>query len=300
MEFLYQLLSDEYVEYMHAFIDDWGFVVAAVIFVFELLVLAARKLVTKNVIGDALANFCTLGMFIAVNTFLIGVMYVTAFYWVYTHIALWQLPTNMWTILACILLADIAYYWEHRFVHRVGFGWATHAVHHSSPYFNISVAYRFGPLDGLMPLFFHLPLVLLGFNPIVIFLSEMVVQIYQTLLHTEVVKKLPRPIEAIFNTPSHHRVHHGSNPEYIDKNYAGIFIVWDKLFGTFEEEKAKVVYGVTTPIETVNPIKVFFFGYAKLFKKMLAAKSFSAAMGYCFMPPGWEPDVGSSNADGLQ
>ena len=290
MEMLSSLWRDEWVEQLHYFIDDWGFVIAAVIFLFELLVLSFRKMVTKTVLGDAVANFFTLGFFIAVNTFLIGLMYVTLFYAVYIEYSVVQLPTNLWTILACILLADIAYYWEHRFVHRVGFGWATHAVHHSSPFFNISVAYRFGPLDGLMPLFFYLPLALLGFNPIVIFFSEMVVQVYQTLLHTEVVKKLPRPIEAIFNTPSHHRVHHGSNSQYLDKNYAGIFIIWDKLFGTFEEENEKVIYGLTEPIETINPIKVFFCGYTHLFRQMANSGSIENALGYFFGPPEWKPD----------
>ncbi len=289
MDYLYQILSDEYLEYLHRFIDDWGFVIAGSILLLELLLLGVRKLVTKNVLGDAVANFITLGMFIAINTVLIGVMYVTLFYWVYLNFALVYLPSNLWTLVACIVLADIAYYWEHRFVHRVGFGWATHAVHHSSPYFNISVAYRFGPLDGLMPLPFHLPLALLGFNPLVIFMSEMIVQLYQTLLHTEVVGKLPKPVEAVFNTPSHHRVHHGSNPEYIDKNYAGIFIIWDKMFGTFEQEKAKVIYGVTTPVNTVNPLKIFFFGYGRLFKKVFAAKSLKGALGYLIKPPGWHP-----------
>lgn len=289
MEYLSQIISDDYIEYLHQVIDDWGFVVAAAIFVFELAVLAVRKRVTGNLLGDAVTNFVTLGMFIAINTFLVGVMYVSVFYWVYLNYAVMTIPSNGWTILACILLADFAYYWEHRFIHRVGFGWATHAVHHSSPHFNISVAYRFGPLDGVMPLFFHLPLVLLGFNPLVVLIAEMIVQLYQTLLHTEVVKKLPRPIEAIFNTPSHHRVHHGSNQQYLDKNYGGIFIIWDRMFGSFAREEEKVVYGVTTPIETINPIKVFFFGYADLFRQMLNAGSFSAAMGYFFKPPGWEP-----------
>ena len=106
--------------------------------------------------------------------------------------------------------------------------------------------------------FFHLPLALMGFNPILIFLSESIVQLYQTLLHTEVVKKLPKPIEKIMNTPSHHRVHHGSNKQYHDKNYARIFIIWDRIFGTFAEEKEKVIYGITNALNSVNPFKVFF------------------------------------------
>ena len=174
-------------------------------------------------------------------------------------------------------------------MHRCALGWATHTVHHSSPYFNISVAYRFGPLDGVMPFFFHLPLAMLGFNPIVIIFAEGFVQLYQTLLHTEVVKKLPRPVEYLFNTPSHHRVHHGSNPEYIDKNYAGILIIWDRMFGTFAEEKAKVNFGITVPVNTINPLKVFFVGLTRLASQVSACKGISAKLGTLIMPPGWKP-----------
>ena len=122
-----------------------------------------------------------------------------------------------------------------------------------------------------------------------IFTQMSVSLLYQYWIHTELIDKMPRWFEAVFNTPSHHRVHHGSNAQYIDKNYAGIFIVWDRLFGSFEPEVEKVVYGVTTPIETVNPIKIFCFGYINLFKKMSSANSFKAAMGYFFKPPGWQP-----------
>ncbi len=137
-------------------------------------------------------------------------------------------------------------------MHRVNLLWATHSVHHSSPFFNISVAYRFGPMDGVWPIFFHLPLVFLGFNPFVVFFAEMFVQLFQTALHTEAVKKLPRPFEWIFNTPSHHRVHHASNRKYLDANYAGIFIIWDRLFGTFVKEDEKIVYGLVKPIPEIN------------------------------------------------
>ena len=240
-------------------------------------------------LGDAFANFGTLAMFYAVGYVLVGAAYVAGFYWFYLNLSITQLPINGWVILTCVLLADLAYYWEHRFMHRCGIGWATHTVHHSSPYFNISVAYRFGPLDGIMPFFFHLPLAILGFNPIVIIAAEGFVQLYQTLLHTEVVKKFPRPIEWLFNTPSHHRVHHGSNPEYIDKNYAGIFIIWDKLFGTFAEEKAKVTYGITVPVDSINPVKVFFIGLTRLAKQVKKADGLINKLGVIAMPPGWSP-----------
>lgn len=271
--------------------NNWMFVASLALLSLEGLRLMLRKAMTWNILGDAITNFITLYASLGISYLFIATFYISGFYYVYQNLSITQLPTNLWTILACILLADIAYYWEHRMTHRVGIGWATHTVHHSSPYFNISVAYRFGPLDSLFPFFFHLPLAMLGFNPVLIFLSESLVLLYQTLLHTEVVKKLPKPIEAVLNTPSHHRVHHGSNKQYHDKNYAGIFIIWDRMFGTFAEEKEKVIYGISEPINSVNPINVFFHGLYRLFKKVITAKGWRNKLGYLFMPPGWEPPI---------
>ncbi len=269
--------------------NNWMFIVSMGWLAFEALRLLYRKAVTWNIVGDTVANFVTFSAFSVITYVFIAAVYIGGFYYVYANFSITQLPTNGWTILACILLADLAYYWEHRMTHRVGIGWATHTVHHSSPYFNISVAYRFGPLDGIMPFFFHLPLAVLGFNPVLIFLSESLVLAYQTLLHTEVIRKLPRPIEAIFNTPSHHRVHHGSNKQYHDRNYAGILIVWDRMFGTFAEEKEKVVYGISDPIDSVNPITVFVHGLQRLGGKMLRARGWRNKLAYLWRPPEWEP-----------
>lgn len=204
-----------------------------------------------SLIGDTITNYLTLVMFLIVNFTLLTGLYITTYFSV-AEFALFEIPVNWASIAICVVLADIAYYWEHRSMHRVNLLWATHSVHHSSPFFNISVAYRFGPMDGVWPIFFHLPLVFLGFNPFVVFFAEMFVQLFQTALHTEAVKKLPRPFEWIFNTPSHHRVHHASNRKYLDANYAGIFIIWDRLFGTFVKEDEKIVYGLVKPIPEIN------------------------------------------------
>ena len=296
MDWLNEIVSEDTLHYFDVFIQDWGLVIAVGILLLEMLVIAVKKQFTLRLLGDAFANFGTLAMFYAIGYLLVGAAYVAGFYWIYLNFGITQLPINGWVILACVVLADLAYYWEHRFMHRCGLGWATHTVHHSSPYFNISVAYRFGPLDGIMPFFFHAPLALLGFNPIVIIFAEGFVQLYQTLLHTEVVKKFPRPIEWLFNTPSHHRVHHGSNPEYIDKNYAGIFIIWDRMFGTFEEERAKVVYGVTEPVNTINPLKVFFIGVTRLAQDMAKTPGFGNKLALIVMPPGWKPNRTNSSS----
>lgn len=286
MDWLSYNFSTDDIWWLETFIDDWFLVFAVALFIVEMLRYAIKKEFTRNLLGDSIANFITLVTFILIVA-LVAVAYAGVFFYVYDNFKLVDLPLTPWTILCCIVLADLAYYWEHRFLHKNGFAWATHTVHHSSPHFNISVAYRHGPLDWLFPLFFHLPLAVLGFNPFIIFLSEVIVQVYQTLLHTETVKKLPRPFEAIFNTPSHHRVHHATNKQYLDKNYGGIFIIWDRMFGTFAKEEEKVSYGVFPRINSVNPVKVFFSGYVKLFKQLSSAPSWSYRLKLLVMPPIW-------------
>ena len=289
MEFLNYAIPDYRVYEWEVLLDDWVFLAMSGFLLFELARLALKKALSWNVIGDTVANFATLFAFIGISFVLLGAFYVGAYYYVHEHFRLMGIPITPWSMALCVVLADLAYYFEHRFTHRVGIAWATHTVHHSSPYFNISVAYRFGPLDGFFPIFFHLPLVIVGFDPILVLFSEAVVQLYQTALHTEVIGKLPRPVEAVMNTPSHHRVHHGSNPRYIDRNYGGIFIVWDRLFGTFAEEREPVVYGITKPLGTVNPFAVFFHGFARLGRQVWTAQGPGAKLGYLLRPPGWTP-----------
>ncbi|WKD51148.1 sterol desaturase family protein [Microbulbifer spongiae] len=299
MDWLFTRFSEDELYYLEAWIGEWLFYVAMAIFALELLRQAWKKRVNWNLLGDAVTNFVTLVAFLGIALLFFGV-YVATLYWFYENMSIIQLPNKLWVMGLAIILADFIYYWEHRFMHRVGFGWATHTVHHSSPYFNISVAFRFGPADGILPLFFHLPMAMLGFNPWMILFAETMVQLYQTALHTELVKKLPRWFEAVFNTPSHHRVHHGSNPQYIDKNYAGILIIWDKLFGSFAPEKKTVVYGLTKPIASINPIKVFFHGYWRMLIDMVRSKNVGEAIGYFVMPPGWKPDRVKARAENLK
>ena len=199
-----------------------------------------------------------------------------------------QLPVNGWTVAAAILLADFAYYWEHRVAHRVRILWFSHAVHHSAPFMNTAVAYRFGPLEAFLPIPFHAPIVLMGFDPLLVLLAEVIVLVYQTWLHNELIGRLG-VLEGIFNTPSNHRVHHGSNEAYLDRNFGGILILWDRLFGTYAPEEEKVVYGLTKQIGTVNPIKVWFSELPQLVRDLAAARSIREAAGHLFRPPGWQP-----------
>lgn len=288
MDWLFTTLVVEEVTALENWLQTWGFVAFFGLFLVEMIRLAIKKTLSWNILGDSVTNFITLGLFFVI-TGLIVTAYVSGFYWVYLNFALFEISVTPLSVLALIVLCDLAYYWEHRFVHRFGLGWATHTVHHSSPYFNISVAYRFGPFDAVWPFFFHIPLALLGFDPLLIFAAEAFVQLYQTVLHTETVGKLPKPVEALMNTPSHHRVHHGSNQAYLDKNYGGIFIIWDRMFGTFAEEQEPVIYGLTEPVQSINPFTVFFHGVTRLIKRVLHSSGLAESCYAVIAPPEWQP-----------
>ncbi|MFF8507701.1 sterol desaturase family protein [Streptomyces sp. NPDC015492] len=197
-------------------------------------------------------------------------------------------PSSVWTWVLLFFADDLAYYVFHRAHHRVRVLWASHVVHHSSVRFNLSTALRqsWTPMTTLP---FWLPLALLGIPPWMILLQQSFSLVYQFFLHTERVDKLWRPVEYVFNTPSHHRVHHGSNNVYLDRNYGGILIVWDRLFGTFEPEGERVVYGLTKNITTYNPVRVAFHEYAATWRDVRTARRWRDRAGHLFGPPGWSP-----------
>lgn len=203
----------------------------------------------------------------------------------YQH-RLFELGSGVWGYLVALVGWDFLYYWHHRAEHRVRLLWACHVNHHSSQYFNLSTALRqpWTPVAGIL---FYPLLALLGVQPAVIMISGGLNLIYQYWVHTEIIGRLPAPVEAIFNTPSHHRVHHGSNPQYIDKNYGGILIVWDRLFGSFEREEERVVYGLTKNISTVNPVRIAFHEYGALFRDVWRARSLREKLGRLFRGPEW-------------
>ena len=288
MDFFVSTVSSGTLSWLESFINDWVVYLAIGIFAIELIRYAFRGKLNWRLMADSGTNLVTFAAYLLISYTIFYSLYGTIFYGAH-EFALFEIETTWASILVCILLADLSYYWGHRFMHRVGMAWATHEVHHSSPNFNLSVAYRFGPLDDAWPILFDVWLVIIGFDPLVAFFCSLFVLQYQTFLHTEVVKKLPRPIEFIMNTPSHHRVHHGSNPEYLDRNFAGMFIIWDRMFGTFAEERAPVEYGLTRQIGTVNPVFVFFHGLYALFRDIVKAPGLANKLRYLVMPPGWKP-----------
>jgi sterol desaturase/sphingolipid hydroxylase (fatty acid hydroxylase superfamily) len=207
--------------------------------------------------------------------------------WLFTH-RLFDLGAGPLGWIVAIVGWDLLYYWHHRIEHEVRLFWACHENHHSSRYFNLSTALRqpWTPVAGLL---IYPWLALFGVRPTMIMIAAGLNLIYQYWVHTEIIGKLPAAFEAVFNTPSHHRVHHGKNPQYLDKNYGGIFIVWDRLFGTFEPERERVVYGLTKDIHSNNPLYIAFHEYGAMLRDVSRAPRFIDKLGHIFRGPGWGP-----------
>jgi sterol desaturase/sphingolipid hydroxylase (fatty acid hydroxylase superfamily) len=188
----------------------------------------------------------------------LGVFLKTALFagyaWLFARHRLFDIPTaSAAAWVACFLGVDFLYYWFHRFSHEVNVGWAAHVVHHQSEEYNLTVALRQGALQPAISWIFYLPLALIGFPPVMFLAVSSFNTLYQFWIHTRLIGRLG-PLEWVFNTPSHHRVHHGRNPKYIDRNHGGTLIVWDRLFGTFRAEEEEPVYGITRPLRSFNPI----------------------------------------------
>jgi sterol desaturase/sphingolipid hydroxylase (fatty acid hydroxylase superfamily) len=211
-----------------------------------------------------------------------------------------RLPTDAWWVFVLLFFADdLSYYWYHRGGHRVRLLWASHVVHHSSEHYNLSTALRqtWTPMGGIV---FWAWMPLVGFTPWMILLAQSWNLLYQFWIHTERIGRMPRWFEAVFNTPSHHRVHHGSQEQYLDKNYGGILIVWDRLFGTFEPEGERVRYGLTTNIGTYNLVTVAFHEYRAIVQDLRAAEGWRARLGYLLGPPGWAPQAANVRPAALE
>ena len=197
-----------------------------------------------------------------------------------------------WAWAMLLVLDDFIYYWMHRLNHEVRIFWAGHVSHHSAVKMNYATALRQGVGERLHKYLFWLPLPLLGFDALMIFTMMSINLFYQFWVHTELVQRLPSPLEFVFNTPSHHRVHHASNPRYLDRNHAGMFILWDRLFGTFsaEEPKDPPRYGLTRNITSYRPIDVATHEYQAIWRDLQKATRWQDKLKYLFMAPGWSHD----------
>ena len=224
----------------------------------------------RNRLGETLANFAiAVGNQLLERT-LFGLVFILGLF-VIEGFAAFSMPFTWWSWVLAILVADFSYYWMHRIEHEVRFFWAYHSVHHSSPEFNLSTGLRLAWIEGLIEWIFFVPMILVGFEVTQTIIALVIVVVYQTWIHTEKIDKLGWA-DKFFNTPSLHRVHHGSNKQYIDKNYGGILIIWDRLFGTYQAEEEKVVYGITKSVGSINPVKINLFEYLRIFKDVPSRK----------------------------
>ncbi|MBA3896737.1 MAG: sterol desaturase family protein, partial [Sphingomonadaceae bacterium] len=240
-------------------------------------------------LGSTVAGALAAGMIFAVATF------------TYRY-RLFTIPYAWWAWIACFVLDDLAYYVFHRTAHRMRWFWASHVNHHSSQHYNLSTALRqtwTGNLTGAF--LFSMPVVLIGFPPQMLFFCTGLNLIYQFWIHTEVIGRCPAWFEAVMNTPSHHRAHHATNPRYLDRNYAGVFIVWDRMFGSFapELDAEPVRYGLVKQLPDFSLLRGVFHEWAGLAKDLWRAP-WRAKPGYVFGPPGWSHDGSRDTSESIR
>lgn len=231
--------------------------------------------------GSTFANILTAGA-----VFAFGI-------WIWDNFALFDIGWSLWAFVLAFVLTDFAFYWDHRLGHTVRWMWASHSVHHSSQHFNLSTAFRqtwTAPIA--LTWIAYLPLFALGFHPAMIAFVKGLNLIYQFWIHTETIGKFPRWFEWAMNTPSNHRVHHARNPRYIDANYAGVFMVWDRMFGTAvdEDEDEPCRYGLVHNIATFNPVHIALHEWIALSRDVVTARSWKDRARFIVSPPGWRPD----------
>ncbi|MGB3180371.1 MAG: sterol desaturase family protein [Cyclobacteriaceae bacterium] len=240
-------------------------------------------------LNDAVTNI-SCGILQQVTGLFFKILTVAAYQFVYARFALFHIEPTWYNLAILFVLTDFCYYWAHRMSHEVNLFWGGHVVHHQSEDYNFSVALRQGSFQVVWTFAFYLPLAVAGFDTLSMVTMSALVTIYQFWIHTEKIHRMGW-FEKIFNTPSHHRVHHGRNPKYIDKNHAGVFIIWDKMFGTFQQEEEKPVYGITTPIASWNPLYANLKHYQDIAGQLVKTKKWSHRMGILFKKPGWLPET---------
>ncbi|MBJ7276773.1 sterol desaturase family protein [Marinobacter salarius] len=271
------------------------FVVATPVFIAVTLweYLRIRHDPTRMDVPEALRNFALGAGYQLTELLFAGLIAFPVYAFLYHH-RLLDLELNWATGLLTFLGVDFCFYWMHRSSHRIRWFWAAHVVHHSSERMNFSTAMRQNATNIFNGMWlFYVPLALIGFNPVWIGVAYALSLVYQFFIHTTLVGKLPGWVETVFNTPSHHRVHHGRNPGYIDRNYGGTLIVWDRLFGTFvaEDEQAPPDYGITRPIRSRNLLVLWTHEYVDLFRAMARPGGLQARLKHLWKPPEWDRDA---------
>lgn len=259
------------------------------IFMVVLLVELAYDTLTKRGKGfaDSVSNLTFVGIEIVLGFTLYSMLLIALLVQVESYAA-FHIPITPWSWFFCLIATDFTYYWMHRSEHQVRVLWAYHSVHHTSNQYNLTTAVRLFWFLDLFMWVYYIPMVLLGFDVAQILTCLLVIFTSMTWIHTEKIGRIP-VLEWIINTPSFHRVHHGRNKIYIDKNFGGLFSFWDRLFGTFEPEVEKVEFGVCNPIHTVNPLKIGLIEFTRLMSDMTKTKSWRERLNYVIQNPGWQP-----------
>jgi sterol desaturase/sphingolipid hydroxylase (fatty acid hydroxylase superfamily) len=213
---------------------------------------------------------------VGIGNVLIGLLLKSALLWIFIVVynaIPWRMELQWWTFVPCYIIFDLCSYWAHRVSHHIRFFWATHVPHHSGEHYNLTISFRLSWIQYVKIIFF-LPVALIGFHPIIIFVTNQIAVLFQFWVHTEYIRKLHPAIEYILATPSNHRVHHGSQDKYINKNFGATFIIWDRIFGTYQEEEEQVVYGITHNIEhKANPVHINFHEVIEMIQDVRRSKS---------------------------
>ncbi len=271
--------------------------IAASIPIFFLLIgieawVSRRQGIARYDFADSIADL-SCGISQQVLSVFLKVGVVGGYVLVYDQLRLVSLPVDAWWTWALGLVGiDFAYYWSHRAAHRINFLWAAHVVHHQSEEYNLAVALRQSALQGLASVPFYLPLAIAGFPPLVFLSVKTIDTLYQFWIHTRTIDRMG-PLEWVFNTPSHHRVHHGIDRRYIDKNYAGIFIVWDRLFGTFEPEDFEPAYGAVKPLRSWDWLRANVDQWLHIARMAQRTRRLRDKLLVWLAPPEWRPaDLG--------
>ncbi len=280
-------MTNDALERLGERIDEAFLLIGLAILVIEIAKGFFDGKLTRRGFADMVASISTQIPFIAFEILIMTGAYGLFFVASETFVS-WTFPVTIWTVVLAVLVADFLYYWEHRLAHEIRVLWLQHAVHHSSRYMNITTAFRFGPFEGIWSAIVLFPMVLVGFPPELVFFGTLAVLAYQTWLHTELIGKLGL-LEWVLNTPSHHRVHHGSDDAYLDKNYGGILIIWDRMFGSFQLEEVTPRYGLKRDFDSVNPLVVWISELPTFFREVAGARSGREAWMRIFGRPDWKP-----------
>jgi sterol desaturase/sphingolipid hydroxylase (fatty acid hydroxylase superfamily) len=275
---------------------------------FYVIVIVAEILISNwqhkkfYTVGETVRNIYLMIVNAGLDVLLRWAFYVSVLMWCYQH-QFFKIETAWLYWFALFILEDLAFYFEHRVDHYCRIFWAVHVTHHSSNEFNLSTGFRSSALQPVYRFIYLMPLALMGFHPLDIIFMYSLTQTYGILVHTQYINKMPAWFEVVFVSPSHHRVHHASNIIYLDKNMGMCLIVWDKIFGTFQQElpNEPVVYGLTKPVPNHNnPIKLIFHEWQSIGKDVSKKTSFINKIKYMLMPPGWSHDGSSKTATALR